>query len=96
MLKIPYTPFHLRPPVAVVGQRHNNMVVRLRKSSTMAAESLCAFLIRLKNRLVFIRCPSLQPRKQRRAKIEAYLGIVINDINDAFFVIEDAEAVFGA
>src|SRR5262249_31004608 len=78
--------------IALIGQRHNHVVVALGDGVAVAGETLLALPVGLQDRLVNIRRIQLHPGKQRRTEVEADLGVVVNDALDASGSIQYARS----
>ena len=88
-------PAYLRALVALVGQRHDDVVVHLRKGGTMAVKELAASPVASQDGGIGGRVGQLQPRQQRGPHIEAYLGIVVGNLADVALGIEYARSRIG-
>jgi len=93
--KILYAPAYLRALVALIGQRHDDMVVYLRQSSSVTVKPFAAGPVARQNGSVSIRVGQLQPRQQRRPHVEAYLRIIVGNLADVALWVEDAGSCVG-
>ena len=76
-------PEDLRDPIAAVGQRHDDVIVNLRHGGAVAGKIFLAFPVGVEDRRVDFRRLGFQPDQQRRTEVEADLGVVIDQLDDA-------------
>src|SRR2546423_3604053 len=81
--KVAEPPTNLRKQVALVAQRKNRVAVGLRDRVSVAIAPHAAFTIGIDDFPVSFQVLLFDPTQQRRAEVETYVCIVIND---AFFI----------
>ena len=89
VLEIPYSPHHLAVPVAVVGQRHDDMVVGLGHRRAMPGKVLPTLPVGLDNRPVDIRAALFHPVEESGAEVKAHPGIVADNPVDITVFIQN-------
>ena len=89
MLEVPDAPDGLGLLVAPVGERHDEMIVRLRDRGAVPRVVLEALAVGLLQRLVHIGRLVFEPAQERRPEIEADPGIVVHDLRDEPFAVDD-------
>ena len=95
LLEIANAPAHLGDFVATARERHDQMIVNLRQRRAVSTEALARLTVSVENRGVGLGGLRLHPREQRRPKVEAHPGVVVDDVNDAACFIEDAGRCVG-
>ncbi len=95
MAEIGDAPLDLRVLIALVRQRHDDVIVALRNRRAVAVEHGHAFLVGGENALVYLTGMGFQPAHQGGAEIEADEFVVVHDIDDAVAGIEDAGEAVG-
>ena len=93
--KIANAPKNLRVFVLARGQRKDHVVVGLGHRRTMAGEKPLAFAVGRQNRFIHRRTLLLHPRKQGGTKVEADLGIVVDDLQNAAIAIQNPRGAVG-
>ena len=88
-------PPDLRQPVAVAGQRHDEVVIDLRDGRTVATEALLAELIGRTDHGVDALRILFQPGKQGRAEVEADPRVVVHNAHDLVFLVHNARRPIG-
>ncbi len=95
VFKVANPPEYLRVFVALVRQGHDHVVVRLGKGGTVPGKVLGALGIGVAERRDR-RPDRLTPsRKQSRAEIEADLGVVVHNADNALFLVQNPSAGVG-
>ena len=95
VFKIPDAPNDLRGFIPGIRQRQNHMVITLRHSCAMTAKTLAGLPVSALDGLVEARNFCLDPGDQRGTEIEANLRVVIHDVDDFLFPIENARGRIG-
>ncbi len=90
MLEVAHAPAHLRALVALVRQRQDDVVVRLRDRAAVSRVPLRRHAIRFQDGRVRIRRRRFEPAQQRRAEVEADRRVVVDDAEDALLRVQDA------
>ena len=90
-LEVARAPAHLRPLVALVGERQDHVVVGLRERGAVAAEAVAADAVGVDDGGVDVGLALLEPRQQGRPEVEADGGVVVDDLGDAVARVVDAD-----
>src|SRR5579859_3398072 len=96
MLEVTDAPQHLSPLIAAVGQRHDHVIVSLGNSRAVPAEALATCAIGFQNGAIGFRLLRLHPGEQRRAEVEADVGVIIDDALDISLGIQNARSRIGS
>jgi len=72
------------------------VVIDLGHGGAMSPETLLTQPVRLNELFVNVRLVTLHPGQEGRTEIEVYLGIIIDNIDDAHFRVQDARSGVGA
>ena len=90
VLKITNSPDDLRGFVPVIGERQDHVVVSLRHGCAMAAEAPAGFPVGCLNRFIEARIFCLDPGNQCRTEIKADFRVVVYDVYNFLFAVQDA------
>src|ERR1700719_996246 len=90
MLEIAQPPFHLGHSVTAIRQRQDHVVVGLGNRGAVSGESLDTATVCLAQCLINFGRFALQPRKQRRTKIEACVRVVFPQLDDPLLAIQNS------
>jgi hypothetical protein len=89
MPEILNAPYYLGVLIPGMGKGHDQMVVGLSHGGSAAGKYLLAFFIGINNSLIRFLVVFFHPGQQSGPKIEAYPCIIVDDIDDILFFIED-------
>ena len=94
-LEIADAPDDLGLPVALVGQRHDHVGVDLGQRRTVAAVAGGADLVGVENSLVSFRVGLFHPGEERGTEVEANTGVIVDDLDNTTFVVQNAGRSIG-
>src|SRR5579862_1705121 len=95
MLEIANAPNSLGDFVALIGERHDHVVVGLGYGPTVAGEALDAFAVGRANRFIETRSFGFDPGEKRGAEVEADFRIIVDDVDDVLIAIKNAAGGVG-